>query len=107
MVSPLEGVENEHFIVWMRTAALPTFRKLYGKIDKDLDSGSTVTFEVDASFSVTEFEGKKSLVLSVTDALAGSGRTQMWMRGSWPTTDGETLTRPRLRTSPACCSTRK
>lgn len=30
---------DEHFIVWMRTAGLPNFRKLWGKIDKDLEEG--------------------------------------------------------------------
>jgi hypothetical protein len=29
------GYKNEHLIVWMRTAALPTFRKLWGRIDHD------------------------------------------------------------------------
>ena len=27
------GFVNEDLIVWMRTAAFPTFRKLYGKVD--------------------------------------------------------------------------
>lgn len=27
------GFQNEDFIVWMRTAALPTFRKLYRRVD--------------------------------------------------------------------------
>ncbi|RWS02307.1 cell cycle control protein 50A-like isoform X2, partial [Dinothrombium tinctorium] len=27
------GYQNEHFIVWMRTSAFPTFRKLWGRID--------------------------------------------------------------------------
>jgi hypothetical protein len=31
---------SEHFIVWMRTAGLPNFRKLWGKIDAKLDAGS-------------------------------------------------------------------
>lgn len=30
---------NEHFMVWMRTAALPTFRKLWGRIETDLPEG--------------------------------------------------------------------
>lgn len=30
------NVTNEHFIVWMRTAGLPNFRKLYGKFESDL-----------------------------------------------------------------------
>jgi hypothetical protein len=29
------GYKNEHLIVWMRTAALPAFRKLWGRIDHD------------------------------------------------------------------------
>jgi hypothetical protein len=31
-ISPIVGVKDEHFIVWMRTASLPTFRKLYGTL---------------------------------------------------------------------------
>jgi len=38
-------MENEHFIVWMRTAGLSTFRKLWGKIEGDLKTGD-YTFEV-------------------------------------------------------------
>ena len=30
---------DEHFQVWMRTAGLPTFRKLYGRFDSDLEAG--------------------------------------------------------------------
>jgi hypothetical protein len=30
---------NEHFMVWMRTAALPDFRKLWGRIEQDLPAG--------------------------------------------------------------------
>ena len=34
------GYQNEDFIVWMRTAAMPTFRKLYRK----LSSTESATF---------------------------------------------------------------
>lgn len=60
-VPTCQGVTNEHFIVWMRTAALPQFRKLYGKINSDIPAGTTLTFDVDAYFEVTSFGGKKSL----------------------------------------------
>jgi hypothetical protein len=66
-----EGLENEHFIVWMRTAGLPTFRKLYARIDEKLTKGSQYTVKVNAGFNVTSFKGKKRLVLSTTSWMGG------------------------------------
>jgi len=54
-------VEDEHFIVWMRTAALPNFRKLYAKINTDIPAGSTVAIDIDPNFEVNSFGGKKFL----------------------------------------------
>jgi len=33
------NVEDEHFIVWMRTSGLPNFRKLWGVIREKLVAG--------------------------------------------------------------------
>jgi hypothetical protein len=61
-----QGVTNEHFIVWMRTAGLPQFRKLYGKVltstgGEDIPAGTTLSFTVNANFEVSSFSGKKYL----------------------------------------------
>ena len=37
--------DDEHFIVWMRTAALPNFRKLWGRIDQDLPANTQVSMQ--------------------------------------------------------------
>jgi len=71
IVSPLEGVENEHFVVWMRTAGLPYFRKLYGKIDTDVAAGDTMTFSIATNFEVSSFGGSKSLVLTTLAEFGG------------------------------------
>ncbi|CAN0080474.1 unnamed protein product, partial [Laminaria digitata] len=63
IVNPIEGVLNEHFIVWMRTAGLPRFRKVYGRIDEGIQPQS-LTFNITANFYVGEFSGEKSLVIS-------------------------------------------
>ncbi|XP_023709870.1 cell cycle control protein 50A isoform X2 [Cryptotermes secundus] len=71
------GFQNEDLIVWMRTAALPTFRKLYRRIDhsiagftEGLPKGNYTLF-VDYSYMVTKFEGTKRMILSTTSLLGG------------------------------------
>lgn len=61
---------NEHFIVWMRYAGLPTFRKLYGKVEQDLEEGD-YEITIKNNFDVAPFEGKKSIVFSTTNSLGG------------------------------------
>jgi len=45
---PIAGTvqQDEHFIVWMRTAALSTFRKLWGVLRSDIPAGAVVTVQV-------------------------------------------------------------
>jgi hypothetical protein len=61
---------DEHFIVWMRTAGLPNFRKLWGRIDQDLAPG-TYSMEIVSNWPVTSFEGTKSWVISNTNEFGG------------------------------------
>jgi hypothetical protein len=48
------GFINEDFIVWMRTAALPTFRKLYRIIQKKVDAPTLASgkYELEVSYSI-------------------------------------------------------
>jgi len=65
-----QDMTDEHFIVWMRTAGLPNFRKLWGRIDEGLEPG-TYVLEVSNQYRVEPFQGSKSFVLSTTNALGG------------------------------------
>lgn len=71
------GLQNEDLIVWMRTAALPNFRKLYRRIDhnnNDFKDGlpkGNYSLEIDYNFEVVQFKGKKNVVLSTTSILGG------------------------------------
>ncbi|KAF9612186.1 hypothetical protein IFM89_038444 [Coptis chinensis] len=63
--------QQEDLIVWMRTAALPNFRKLYGKIEVDLQANEQINVTLDNNYNTYSFSGKKKLVLSTTSWLGG------------------------------------
>lgn len=69
------GFINEDFIVWMRTAALPTFRKLYRIIQKTngvptLPRGN-YTLHVTYNYPVRSFDGRKRMILSTISWMGG------------------------------------
>ena len=55
----------------MRTAGLPNFRKLYGKIEKDMPKGE-YQLTIDNTYDVASFEGSKYFVLSTTNVFGGT-----------------------------------
>ncbi|KAI4345350.1 hypothetical protein L6164_012481 [Bauhinia variegata] len=63
--------EQEDLIVWMRTAALPTFRKLYGKIESDLEANDELEVTIQNNYNTYSFGGTKKLVLSTTTWIGG------------------------------------
>ena len=71
VISPLEHVKNEHFVVWMRVAAQPDFRKLYGYIDQTIPAGTTLEFDVNMNYVVQSFNGTKALTLT-TNSMWGT-----------------------------------
>ncbi|KAL6851740.1 hypothetical protein ACP4OV_020304 [Aristida adscensionis] len=63
--------EQEDLIVWMRTAALPTFRKLYGRIEADIMASDEITVVIQNNYNTYSFGGTKALVLSTTSWIGG------------------------------------
>jgi hypothetical protein len=61
---------DEDLMVWMRTASLPTFRKLYRVIDTDLPAGE-YSMIVTEFFDVTSFSGTKSFALATVSWVGG------------------------------------
>lgn len=71
------GYINEDLIVWMRTAALPNFRKLYRRVNHSapgFEDGlppGKYSVHIDYSFPVVAFGGRKSFIISTTTWLGG------------------------------------
>lgn len=68
---------DPHFIVWMRSSALPNFRKLYGKIQNGIKKGEYVV-RVTNKYNVQPFDGAKSIVLTTTTSLGGNNSFLAW-----------------------------
>eukprot|EP00756_Hemistasia_phaeocysticola_P005587 Hpha_TRINITY_DN13406_c1_g1::TRINITY_DN13406_c1_g1_i1::g.130944::m.130944 len=62
--------EDEDLMVWMRTASLPTFRKLYRKITTDIPPGS-YRLKVDHRYDVTKFKGEKYIIITTLSWVGG------------------------------------
>ena len=69
--------QDEDFMVWMRTAALPTFRKLFRRIDhsenyfkNSLPKGN-YSLIIGYNFPVKDFDGTKAIIISNTTFLGG------------------------------------
>lgn len=62
---------DEHFMVWMRTAALPDFSKLYMRNDGDVLTKGTYQVDVTHWFPADAYKGTKSIVISTRTVMGG------------------------------------
>ncbi|KAG2460710.1 CC50A protein, partial [Polypterus senegalus] len=68
------GFINEDFLVWMRTAALPDFRKLYRRISGNYSSfmpSGNYTLEITYNYPVKDLPGKKKVIFSTVSWMGG------------------------------------
>jgi len=67
----IPDVNDEDLMVWMRTAAMPTFRKLLRKIEVPLKPGVTYHVDIIERYPVHSFGGTKALVFANTAWIGG------------------------------------
>jgi len=63
--------EDEAFLVWMRTAGLPTFSKLARRNDTMAMAAGTYQLNITYNFPVTEYGGTKSILISTRTVMGG------------------------------------
>lgn len=100
-ISPLDGVTDEHFIVWMRTSSMPTFRKLYGKIDGAIDCEVPLHCYISFGHLSSPFYTKGTSIPGTRSSLP-SRPTSKWAASMGPRLSFSPLSAPRLGgTSPS------
>ncbi|RHZ43344.1 uncharacterized protein CDV56_100567 [Aspergillus thermomutatus] len=63
--------EDEDFMVWMRTAALPAFSKLSRRNDTVSMKAGSYRLDIEDRFPVTEYGGTKSILISTRTVIGG------------------------------------
>lgn len=63
--------KDEHFHIWMRVAALPTFRKLWMRNDDNVMTAGTYEIKAYMNYPVKQFSGTKSIVISTVAWVGG------------------------------------
>lgn len=74
----VKDVTDEDFIVWMRTAALPSFKKLYRKIEGPDYLYGNYTLVIHNNYPVLSFGGRKTVVLSTVTWIGGKNPVLGW-----------------------------
>ncbi|RFU77569.1 hypothetical protein TARUN_4651 [Trichoderma arundinaceum] len=70
--NPPPDLKNwEAFQVWMRTAGLPTFSKLYQRNDTEAMAEGRYQIIVDDFFPTTEYRGTKSIIITTRTVVGG------------------------------------
>jgi hypothetical protein len=65
-------IEDEHLMVWYQMETFPSFIKLWGHIDQDLEKGQTYTFTIQNNFEVSYYDAKKYIYLSEVNDFGGA-----------------------------------
>ncbi|KAK2589522.1 alkylphosphocholine resistance protein lem3 [Conoideocrella luteorostrata] len=63
--------EWEDFQVWMRTAGLPVFSKLYKRNDEDAMAAGTYEIVINDFFPAAEYDGSKSVLITTRTVMGG------------------------------------
>jgi len=75
----LPRADDEDFIVWMRAAALPDFRKLHRVItDVTLPKDTTVNIHIASWFPTKDFGGEKWITIAKTEWCGGANHALAW-----------------------------
>lgn len=68
------GMQDEHFIVWMRTSFLPRVVKSYSVCEDCSLEGGPLKISVDSRYPTSEFGGSKSVVVSSVNGLGSKNQ---------------------------------